>query len=157
MQRVLLVLGLLPVLAALIARQVARGKAREEGPRVLRGAPPAREMAAMVLQAGGLEAEVKAGSAVLPTMRGALRIDKEHAEGRDAQSLGLAVQEAGLRLLAARDSEQVEMRLRVLRFGAAGPAFSLLVAVFAGFAMRGFLGWIVAGLALIAGWRACCR
>ena len=45
----------------------------------------------------------------------------------------------------------MEMRLRVLRFGAAGPAFALLVAVFAGIAMRGALGWIIGGVVLIAG------
>jgi len=151
MWKALLVVGLLPVFAALIARQVARGKARGEGARTLRDAPPALEMAGLVLQAGGVEAEVKTGSVVLPSMRGALRIDKDSAEGRDAQSLGVAVQEAGLRLLSVRDPEPVEMRMRILRFGAAGPAFSLLIAVFAGFAMRGALGWIIGGVVLIAG------
>jgi len=151
MWRILLIIGLLPVIAGLIARQVARGRAKDEDKRPLQGAPPAGELAVLVLRAGGSEAEVKAGSAVLPTISGVLRVPKEVIGARDAVSLGVAVQEAGLRLLGAREPEPVEMRIRVLVFGAAGPAFSLLIAVFAGIAMRGALGWIIAGLVLIAG------
>lgn len=151
MWRALLVVGLLPVLAALIARQVARGRSKEEGSRTLKGAPPAQELAALVLEAGGLEGTVKAGPTVLPSLRGALRLPADCVGGRDAQSLGVAVQEAGLRLLAKRDSEQVDMRMRVLRFGAVGPAFALMVSVFAGIAMRAYLGWIIGGVVLIAG------
>lgn len=151
MWRILLIVGLLPVFAALIVRQVARGKAKAEGPRRLQGAPPAEELAALVLRTGGMETEVKVGSAVLPTMRGALRIPKDCAGERDARSLGVAVQEVGLRLLGGREPEPVEMRIRVLHFGAAAPAFSLLVAVFAGIAMRGALGWIIGAVVLIAG------
>lgn len=151
MWKALLVVGLLPVFAALIARQAARGKAKAEGTRALQGAPPAKELAGLILEAGGLDVDVKPGPTALPAMRRALRLPKDLAEGRDAQALGVAVQEAGLRLLAQRDPEQVEMRMRVLRFGAAGPAFALLVAVFTGFVMRGALGWIIGGVVLIAG------
>ena len=51
MWKALLVVGMLPVFAALIARQAARGKAKSEGPRTLQGAPPAKQMAELVLEA----------------------------------------------------------------------------------------------------------
>jgi hypothetical protein len=157
MHRILLIIGLLPILAALIARQAARGRMRRgaggRGNRlVLAGALTAEDLAREVLRVGGAEAEVVAeGNGWFPAMRGPLKIPADCAGATDAVSLGIAVQEAGLRLLAGRSRQSVESRMQVLRFGAGAPAMSMLIAIFAVFAMRGAIGWILAGVVLVSG------
>jgi len=157
MHRVLLIIGLLPIIAALIARQVARVRVKRgrKGAKSLNpavGGLNAGELAREVLRAGGSDAQIVAeGSGWFPSMRGPVKIPTDCAGATDAVSLGVAVQEAGLRLLAERDPRPVESRMQVLRFGAAAPAMTLLVAVFAGLAMRGAIGWILAGVVLVSG------
>lgn len=145
-----LILGLVPVLLAVIARQVARLR-RDERP--VDGAPAAEELARDLLDGAGLAVRVETGGRLaLPGgAAGPLRLPVECVGRRDAGSLGVAVQEAGLFLLGRELAAEVAMRRRVLRFGAAGPAFGLLVAVFAGLAMRSAFGWVVAALVLVVG------
>jgi len=144
------ILGLLPVFAAMIARQAARGRRAD---RPVDGAPAAGDLARSLLAAAGHEALVKPGGLLaLPgAPRGPVRLPRGLIERRDPCALGVAVQEVGLHLLAAEASPAVAMRLRVLWFGAAGPAFAAMVAVFAAIAMRGALAWIVAAVVLVAG------
>jgi len=157
MRRLLLIIGLLPIFAALIARQAARGRAKRgmEGinhHRAVAGALTSEGLAREILRAGGSSAGVVVqGSGMFPALRGAVRIPAACAGATDVVSLGIAVQEAGLRLLAERDPRPVETRLQVLRFGAAAPAMAMLVAVFAGLAMHWAIGWILAGVVLVSG------
>jgi len=112
----------------------------------------ARELAREVLRAGSEEAEVVAqGNGWFPALHGPLRIPADCAKADDVVSLGIAVQEAGMRLLARRNPKPVETRLQVLRFGAAAPAMSVLIAVFAGLVMHWAFLWIVVGVVLISG------
>jgi hypothetical protein len=152
--RILVIIGLLPIFAALIARQAARGRARrvENEHRSAPDAMTACELAREVLRVGGVEAEVVAqGSGWFPAIRGPLRIPAECAEAGDVVSLGRAVQEAGMRLLAGREPKAVETRLQVLRFGAAAPAMAVIVAIFAGIVMHWAFMWILVGVVLISG------
>ncbi len=157
MYRLLFIIGLLPIFAALIARQAARGRAKrgKGGMKIHRAAAgglTAEELAREILRAGGSDARVVAeGSGMFPSLRGPVKIPSDCAGATDAVSLGIAVQEAGFRLLAERNPRPVETRLQVLRFGAAAPAMSVLIAVFAGFAMHGAIGWILAGVVLVSG------
>jgi hypothetical protein len=150
MWKLLLLPALLPLLAAMLAWQVwwARVARRQVG--AVKGAPTARELAAGLLAAAGRQAQVVKG--LLPDGRG-LRVvlPGKRWEGRDAASLGAAVQAVGLCLLAAKEPEVVAARVRVLRFGAVVPALALLVALFAVLAARASVGWAFTGVLLIAG------
>lgn len=143
--------GLVPVVAAMVVRQAARWWGGDGRP--VEGAPAAGDLARELLRGAGVEAKVElAGRLALPGGPGGpLRLPAAVAGRRDAAALGVAVQEAGLMLLGRELAGEVALRRRVLRFGAAGPAFALVVAVFAGLAMRAAFGWVLAAVVLLAG------
>lgn len=143
--------GLVPVVVAMVVRQAARWWGGDGRP--VEGAPAAGDLARGLLRGAGVEAKVElAGRLALPGGPGGpLRLPADVAGRRDAAALGVAVQEAGLMLLGRELADEVALRRRVLRFGAAGPAFALVVAVFAGLAMRAAFGWVLAAVVLLAG------
>lgn len=150
MWKLLVLPALLPVVAAMLARQVWWERVARRHASPVAGAPPAHELAAGLLQAAGRETPVVKG--LLPDAKGRRAVmSRGRWDGRDAASLGAAVQAAGWCLLADKEAEAAAARVRVLRFGAVVPAFALLVALFALLAARASVGWAITGVLLVAG------
>jgi hypothetical protein len=153
MWRVLLILSLVPQLAAILARgawwvRVAR---RDSGE--VRGSPVAEELAAELVQAEAPGIHVTRGAVMWRPTR-CLALPGWAWGSKDAAALGVAVQSAGMVLLAARSPEVVAARLRVLRMGAAAPPFALVVGVFLLLVAKLGLPWVCASVIAVGGFAA---
>lgn len=150
MWRVLMLLALVPLVAAMLARQVwwLRVARRDGG--LVAGAPAAEELAAELVAAAAPGVRVAKGLAMWRPQR-CLNLPQEAWGSRDAVALGIAVQAAGMVLLAGQAPEAVAARARVLRMGAAAPVFAVVVGVFFLITAKAGIAWVAAGGLAVAG------
>lgn len=148
LNKLILILSLLPLLAGLaarhffyerIVRHFGKGEVSLE----------AREVARRILKKGGAEdAEIlEKRSPFLPVGPKHLVLTKKIASSRRAQDVAEAAHLAGLVLMARRESRVVAWRVSAVKFGWSFPAFSILVLVFAMIVRTVPIWW---GISLIA-------
>jgi len=145
----LVLLGsLLPTVAAVLLRQwqyerVLRSCEGGETPRT------GRELVEWLLGRAGVRKAVeitehrRAGVKADPPR---LALSPRLAEATDAVSLGEAAQLGGLAILAARNPDLLNWRQWVVRFGAAAPVFTLVVAIFAVVVAKLTATWAIAAV-----------
>ena len=131
LNKLILLLSLLPLLAALAARyffyeRIVRQFGHDEV------SLEAREVAKRILKKGGAEdVEIlEKNSPFLPISFKSLTLSKKIASSKQANDVADAAHLAGLVLMARRESRVVAWRVSAVKFGWSFPAFAILVLVF---------------------------
>jgi hypothetical protein len=83
-----------------------------------------------------------------------LALTLDQLEARDAASLGIIAQQAGLRLVMDERPDLGKRRRGTLRFGAVAPAFALVIATMGTLVGRIPFGWAILAVAAVTGFAA---